>query len=61
MRVHCNFCFICSCLKKTLHIPSHDFLMFPNRRDYIIVYMLSMTPLCYGTADSLNLITGGSL
>lgn len=36
--------------------------MFPNRRDYIIVYMLlSTTPLCYGTADSLNLITGGSL
>lgn len=30
--------------------------------DYIIVYMLlSMTPLCYGTTDILNLITDGSL
>lgn len=36
--------------------------MFPNRKDYIIVYMLlSMTPLCYGTTNSLNLITDGSL
>jgi len=60
--VHWNFCFICSRLKKALYIPSHDFLMFPNRKDYIIVYMLlSMTPLCYGTTDSLNLITDGSL
>lgn len=36
--------------------------MFPNRKDYIIVYMLlSMTPLCHGTTDILNLITDGSL
>lgn len=36
--------------------------MFPNRKDYIIVYtLLSMTPLCYGTTDILNLITDGSL
>lgn len=48
--------------KKLLCIPSHNFLMFLNRKDYIIVYMLlSMTPLCYGTTDILNLITDGSL
>lgn len=48
--------------KKALHIPSHDFLMLPNRKDYIIVYMiLSVTPPCYRTTDSLNLITDGSL
>lgn len=54
--------YLLSCLKKALCIPSHDFLMFPNRKDYIIVYMLlSMTRLCYGTTDSSNLITDGSL
>lgn len=54
--------YLLSYLKKALCIPSHDFLMSPNRKDYIIVYMLlSMTPLCYGTIDSLNLITDGSL
>lgn len=38
------------------------FFDVPNRKDYIIVYMLlSMTPLCYGPTDSVNLITDGSL